>query len=74
MKLDARKQVQLDNLKRETLVNNELYFRAHPELRAAMKAFMAAILAQKPDDVRDFAQTFFADPTLPALLGFAGYD
>mmetsp|Transcript_37662 Transcript_37662/g.121032 ORF Transcript_37662/g.121032 Transcript_37662/m.121032 type:complete len:105 (+) Transcript_37662:106-420(+) len=73
MKLDHRKQVQLNQLKRETRINNEHYFRAHPELRAAMKVFMAEVLAQKPNDVRAFTQTFFADPTLPARLGVDGY-
>jgi hypothetical protein len=74
MKLDAAKQLQLNNLKREARINNEHYFRAHPELRTAMKILMAEVLAQKPKDVRALTQTFFADPTLPARLGFDGYN
>jgi len=66
LKLDPSKQATLNILKRDTRINNELYFRAHPELRVAMKAFTTELLAEKPDDVRAFAQRFFSDPKLAA--------
>mmetsp|Transcript_11572 Transcript_11572/g.35812 ORF Transcript_11572/g.35812 Transcript_11572/m.35812 type:complete len:89 (+) Transcript_11572:103-369(+) len=71
--LDATKQRQLDQLKRETRIHNELYLRAHPELRAALKAFMVELLEEKPEDVRAFAHRFFSDPILPTRLGLEQY-
>lgn len=68
-KLDPQKQAELNELKRETRFHNEHYFRAHPELRAAIKAFTDELLEKKPDDVQAFAQAFFTDPGLPTRLG-----
>ena len=65
--------VQLSKQKRVQRINNEHFFRAHPELRAMMAAFMSALLKEKPDDVADFAEQFFTQPDLARQLGYVGW-
>ena len=72
-RLDEPKQARLNELKREVRVNNELYLRAHPELKAMTEAFVHSLLRQKPADVRSAACSFFCDPNLPRALGYDGW-
>lgn len=71
--LGDNRQDKLNKLKRQTRINNEQYFRAHPELRTMVKAFMAELLEKQPEDVRAAAQAFFTDPALARKLGLTGW-
>ena len=64
---------QLLSMKRAQRVNNELYFRMHPELRTMTSAFISALLADKPDDVALYAEQFFTNPDLARSLGLTGW-
>eukprot|EP00965_Chrysotila_dentata_P205826 6183179-Pleurochrysis_carterae.AAC.3 len=61
-RLVESKQIELNKLKRHVRINNELYFRAHPELDQMIKAFVATLLESKPDDVRGAAQVVSNSP------------
>ena len=73
VELPAEKLVQLGKQKRNMRINNEHYFRAHPELRAMIAGFTSALLKEKPDDVDLFAENFFTQPDLARQLGFIGW-
>jgi len=73
IKLAQAKQVDLNRQKRSHRVNNEAYFRMHPELRQMVAAFTSALLARKPPDVALFAEEYFTDPELPHKLGLVGW-
>lgn len=68
---DAQKQ--LRQQKRALRVNNEQFFRAHPELKTMCSAFMSALLRDKPDDVELYAEEFFTNPELASSLGLSGW-
>ena len=71
--LSDEQQKDLNKQKRAVRINNEKYFRCHPELRTMIKAFMAALVEQKPDDPAAFACEFFGDPELARRLGYDGW-
>ena len=50
--ISEEQQVQLERHERTLRINNEKYFRVHPELRVMVAEFMKQLLEQKPDDVR----------------------
>ena len=59
--------------KRAHRINNEKYFRVHPELRTMMSAFISGLLRDKPDNVHVYAEEFFTDPGLANSLGLTGW-
>ena len=73
VKLSANDQAALQRQKRAQRVNNEQYFRVHPELRQMTSAFISALLADKPDDVHLYAEQFFTNPELAHSLGLYGW-
>jgi Ca2+-binding EF-hand superfamily protein len=73
VELSAEQKAELQRQKRAHRVNNELYFRAHPELRQMVSAFTSALLRDKPDDVHLYAEQFFTDPELAHNLGLVGW-
>jgi len=64
---------QLQREKREQRINNEMYFRAHPELRTMLSSFVSTLLRERPDDANLFAEKFFTDPELAHKLGLSGW-
>lgn len=71
--LSAEATSQLQREKREQRINNEMYFRAHPELRTMLSSFVSTLLRERPDDANLFAETFFTDPELAHKLGLSGW-
>ena len=65
--------MQIAKQKRLQRVTNEKYYRTHPELRDMIAAFMSALLAEKPENVADFAEQFFTQPDLARQLGYTGW-
>lgn len=63
----------LQRQKRAQRVNNEMYFRIHPELRQMVSSFVSALLQDKPDDVHLYAEQFFTNPELAHSLGLVGW-
>jgi Ca2+-binding EF-hand superfamily protein len=63
----------LQKQKRVQRINNEHFFRCHPELRAMIGGFMSAVLKQKPDDPTLFAERYFTQPDLARQLGYSGW-
>lgn len=63
----------LSRQKKATRVNNEHYFRMHPELRTMVAAFTSALLRDKPDDVHLYAEKFFTNKDLARELGLSGW-
>ena len=63
----------LQKQKRVQRINNEHFFRCHPELRAMIGGFMSAVLKQKPDDPTLFAERYFTQPDLARKLGYSGW-
>ena len=51
VRLSESAQSELERQKRSQRINNELYFRVHPELRQMLAAFVSTLAANKPDDV-----------------------
>lgn len=39
--------------------SHNAYLSMHPEIRQMMNDFMAAVLANKPDNVREYARDYF---------------
>lgn len=72
-KLTEAQQSALSQQKRQQRMNNELFFRSHPELRAMTAAFVQALLLEKPYEVDAFAEKFFTDPELARSLGYSGW-
>jgi len=72
-KVPDKAQAMLQRQKRALRVNNEHYFRIHPELRTMVAAFTSALLRDKPDDVHLYAEQFFTDPELAHSLGLYGW-
>ena len=66
-------QAMLQRQKKAIRVNNEHYFRVHPELRAMVAAFTSALLKDKPDDVQLYAEQFFTNKELAHELGYQGW-
>lgn len=73
VKLSQGAKAELQRQKRATRINNEKYFRIHPELRQMTSAFISALLADKPDDVHLYAEQFFTNPELAHSLGLTGW-
>eukprot|EP00966_Prymnesium_polylepis_P296228 6843010-Prymnesium_polylepis.1 len=73
VKLSDDRQKLLNQQKRATRVTNEKFFRAHPELRVMVSAFLTSLLEEKPSDIPAYAATFFTDPQLARKLGFVGW-
>lgn len=40
---------------------NEAYFQAHPELAALIRVYLNDLLAEKPQNVWQFTESFFGD-------------
>ena len=45
-------------------MSNERYFRAHPEIGGLLQLFVKKILDEKPDNVLEYAGTFFDSASL----------
>ena len=45
-------------------MENERYFRAHPEIQGLLELFMKKVLDDKPDNVLEYAGTFFDSASL----------
>jgi len=73
VQLPSEVQMALSKQKRVQRIDNEHFFRIHPELRGMISAFMSALLKEKPDDVDLFAENFFTQPDLAHQLGFIGW-
>mmetsp|Transcript_59071 Transcript_59071/g.117393 ORF Transcript_59071/g.117393 Transcript_59071/m.117393 type:complete len:499 (-) Transcript_59071:423-1919(-) len=73
VRLPEETQMALSKQKRVQRINNEHFFRVHPELRGMISAFISALLKQKPDDVDLFAENFFTQPDLAHQLGYYGW-
>lgn len=71
--LGVRRQKALSQQKQATRIANEHYFRAHPELRAMIHAFISRLLEDKPADIQEFAEQYFTDPELAHDLGYYGW-
>ena len=67
VKLSANDQAALQRQKRAQRVNNEQYFRVHPELRQMTSAFISALLADKPDDAAPVRRAVLHEPGARAL-------
>lgn len=73
VKLSQSAEQGLQRQKRAHRINNEKFFRIHPELRQMVSSFVSSLLANKPDDVSGYAEKFFTDPELAQKLGFTGW-
>ena len=69
VRLTEKAQAALQRQKRAQRVNNEHYFRVHPELRTMISAFISSLLKDKPEDVHEYAERFFTNPELAHSLG-----
>ena len=45
-------------------MNNERYFRAHPEIAGLLQLFVSKILDDRPENVLEYAGTFFDSASL----------
>jgi len=71
--LPADMVLQLSKQKRVQRINNEHFFRVHPELRTMVSSFISELLKAKPDNVDLFAESYFCQPDLAAQLGYHGW-
>eukprot|EP00347_Sterkiella_histriomuscorum_P007467 403348804 len=50
---------EIEKKKLELRMENEKYFRQHPEIRGLMTLFVRKILDDRPDNILEYAGTFF---------------
>eukprot|EP00826_Nyctotherus_ovalis_P007063 TRINITY_DN1173_c0_g1_i25.p2 TRINITY_DN1173_c0_g1~~TRINITY_DN1173_c0_g1_i25.p2 ORF type:complete len:107 (-),score=45.59 TRINITY_DN1173_c0_g1_i25:124-444(-) len=59
---------ELDRKKLELKIENELYIRAHPELKTMISLFLKKVLDEQPKNVLQFAGSFFDRPSLKDVV------
>eukprot|EP00826_Nyctotherus_ovalis_P007064 TRINITY_DN1173_c0_g1_i3.p2 TRINITY_DN1173_c0_g1~~TRINITY_DN1173_c0_g1_i3.p2 ORF type:complete len:115 (+),score=43.44 TRINITY_DN1173_c0_g1_i3:116-460(+) len=52
----------------ELKIENELYIRAHPELKTMISLFLKKVLDEQPKNVLQFAGSFFDRPSLKDVV------
>ena len=65
--IEAQKN-EIEKKKLELRIQNEMYFRQHPELSGCMALFIRQILDDRPDDILKYAGTFFDRAELRAVV------
>uniref|UniRef100_A0A7S3IY17 RIIa domain-containing protein n=1 Tax=Strombidium inclinatum TaxID=197538 RepID=A0A7S3IY17_9SPIT len=55
---------EIEKKKLELRMENERYFRAHPEIKGLLQLFVSRILDDRPDSVLEYAGTFFDSASL----------
>jgi len=55
----------------ELRIQNEQYFRAHPEIKGIIALFIRKILDDRPDNILEYAGTFFDRAELREVVGEA---
>ena len=55
---------EIEKKKLELRIDNEKYFRAHPEVNGLLQLFMSKILDDRPENVLEYAGTFFDSASL----------
>ncbi|XP_013390259.1 RIIa domain-containing protein 1 [Lingula anatina] len=63
--LSPEQQEKLNRFKIQTRLENEKYLRNHPEVECLLTGFLGDILRKRPNNVREFASSYFTDPDLP---------
>ena len=49
-------------------MQNERYFRAHPEIKGLLQLFVSKILDDRPENVLEYAGTFFDSASLRDIV------
>ena len=49
-------------------MKNEVYFRKHPEIKDLLELFVTKILDDKPENILEYAGTFFDSAALRELV------
>ena len=49
-------------------MENERYFRAHPEIKGLLELFVSKILDDKPENILEYGGTFFDSASLRDLV------
>ncbi|KXJ27218.1 RIIa domain-containing protein 1 [Exaiptasia diaphana] len=62
--LTPEQQLQLNQFKITTRIDNEKYLRDHPEVSYLLAGFLGNVFKQRPDNVREFAAKYFSNPSL----------
>ena len=55
---------EIEKKKLELRIDNEKYFRAHPEVNGLLQLFMSKVLDDRPENVLEYAGTFFDSASL----------
>mmetsp|Transcript_17448 Transcript_17448/g.29363 ORF Transcript_17448/g.29363 Transcript_17448/m.29363 type:complete len:126 (-) Transcript_17448:23-400(-) len=55
---------EIEKKKLELRMQNERYFRAHPEIKGLLQLFVSKILDDRPESVLEYAGTFFDSASL----------
>ncbi|XP_067930348.1 RIIa domain-containing protein 1-like [Watersipora subatra] len=63
--LSKTQQEKLNRHKIQTRMANEKYLREHPEVDCLLSSFLRDVYLQRPEDIREFAATYFNDVNLP---------
>ena len=56
------------NFQLELRMENERYFRAHPEINGLLQLFISRILDDRPENVLEYAGTYFDSASLRDLV------
>uniref|UniRef100_A0A1X7T2K7 RIIa domain-containing protein n=1 Tax=Amphimedon queenslandica TaxID=400682 RepID=A0A1X7T2K7_AMPQE len=66
--LTSTQQSDLNKEKVKVRLQNEKYFRKHPEIPLLLESFLQKVLLKKPDDIKAFAASYFTDPRLREII------
>ncbi|XP_060676781.1 RIIa domain-containing protein 1-like [Hemiscyllium ocellatum] len=66
--LNDDQQQRLYQFKINTRIANEYYLRNHPEVELLLGEFMRSVLLERPDNIREFASTYYTDARLPEKI------
>ncbi|XP_048381640.1 RIIa domain-containing protein 1-like [Stegostoma tigrinum] len=66
--LNSEQQQRLYHFKINTRLANEYYLRNHPEVGMLLREFMRSVLLERPDNIREFASTYYTDASLPEKI------
>ena len=59
---------EIEKKKLDLRMQNEKYFRAHPEIRGLIALFLRRILDDRPDNILEYAGTFFDKAELREIV------
>ena len=59
---------EIEKKKLELRMENERYFRAHPEIKGMLQLFVSKILDDRPENVLEYAGTFFDSASLREIV------